>query len=366
MQMKAEKEHGKMELKLAENIKRMRKERSLTQEALANALGVTVGAVYKWEADLTSPEIGMLVRIADIFDTSVDTLLGYEMADKRKGEITEYIYDLLAKKDRSALEEVQKALIKYPNDYGMICAAGNVFSAFGIEDKDKDMMRKAISYFEKALGIVPYDIDPRFGKLSLIGNTALLYFLTGDNDKALSMMIENNEAGVFSSKIGWLTAMKGDTGEDCYGRLIGSFTDLNFEMLNTASGLLFYYKNKGDLNRVRTLARWCIEYTDNIRKTEEPCFFDKMKCSYLTAESFAYFKSGEKDKAEELLTEALELAEVFDSSEEKLTDLIKLFDSQKNVGTFSLLGETAMESVTYTLNLIDDRKFTTLWNKINR
>ena len=67
-----------MELKLAENIKRMRKERSLTQEALANALGVTVGAVYKWEANLTSPEIGMLVRIADLFDTSVspDNIIG--------------------------------------------------------------------------------------------------------------------------------------------------------------------------------------------------------------------------------------------------------------------------------------------------
>ena len=78
-----------MELKLAENIKRMRKERSLTQEALANALGVTVGAVYKWEANLTSPEISMLVRIADLFDTSVDNLLGYEMGYGRE----EYRYD---------------------------------------------------------------------------------------------------------------------------------------------------------------------------------------------------------------------------------------------------------------------------------
>ena len=73
-----------MELKLAENIKRMRKERSLTQEALANALGVTVGAVYKWEANLTSPEISMLVRIADLFDTSVDNLLGYDEVENEE------------------------------------------------------------------------------------------------------------------------------------------------------------------------------------------------------------------------------------------------------------------------------------------
>ena len=355
-----------MEIKLAENIKRMRKKRSLTQEALANALGVTVGAVYKWEANLSSPEIGMLVRIADLFDTSMDTLLGYEMADKHKGAVTDHIYALLQKKDRSAFEEAEKALVRYPNDFGVIMAAGNVFSAFGTEEKNVDMMKRAISLFEKALGIVPYDVDPRYGRLSLIGNIAIMYFLTGDNDKALSMMIENNEAGVFSSKIGWLTAMSGDSSEDCYNRLIGSFTDLNFEILNTASGLLIYYKNKGDLKSVKMLARWCIEYVDNIRKTDEACFFDKIKCSYLTAESYAYFKSGDNEKAAELLTEAFELARFFDSSEEKTSDIIKLFEYKKEFASFSLLGETGMDSIEYSLNLINDKKFNALWNKINR
>ena len=37
-----------METKLAENIRAFRKERSLTQEQLAEVLGVTTGAVYKW------------------------------------------------------------------------------------------------------------------------------------------------------------------------------------------------------------------------------------------------------------------------------------------------------------------------------
>ena len=38
-----------MELKLAGNIQAMRKARGLTQEQLATAMGVTVGAVSKWE-----------------------------------------------------------------------------------------------------------------------------------------------------------------------------------------------------------------------------------------------------------------------------------------------------------------------------
>ena len=42
-----------MELALAENIRRYRRERKLTQEQLAEVLGVTAGAVYKWESGVS-------------------------------------------------------------------------------------------------------------------------------------------------------------------------------------------------------------------------------------------------------------------------------------------------------------------------
>ena len=69
--------------RLAENIRAFRRQRSLTQAQLAEALGVTVGAVYKWENGLSQPELDMLVALADFFDASVDALLGYEMKDNR-------------------------------------------------------------------------------------------------------------------------------------------------------------------------------------------------------------------------------------------------------------------------------------------
>lgn len=63
-----------MKLKLATNIHTLRKERALTQEQLAEALGVTIGAVSKWESSTTTPELEMLMEIADFFEVSVDNL----------------------------------------------------------------------------------------------------------------------------------------------------------------------------------------------------------------------------------------------------------------------------------------------------
>lgn len=72
-----------MKIKLSENIRAFRKEHAMTQEQLTEVLNVTVGAVYKWESGQSVPELGTIVELADLFDTSVDVLLGYEMKDNR-------------------------------------------------------------------------------------------------------------------------------------------------------------------------------------------------------------------------------------------------------------------------------------------
>ena len=63
---------------LGKNIARYRKERDMTQEALAVALGVTNQAVSKWEADVCCPDIQLLPRLADLFGCSIDALFGRE------------------------------------------------------------------------------------------------------------------------------------------------------------------------------------------------------------------------------------------------------------------------------------------------
>lgn len=116
-----------MKINLANSIRKHRKNRKMTQEQLAEALGVSVGAVYKWEAGLSLPELNLIVEIADFFDESVDALLDYDMKDNRQGAIVDRLRTYLNNKDCSGLSEAEKALKKYPHSFDVVYESAQLY-----------------------------------------------------------------------------------------------------------------------------------------------------------------------------------------------------------------------------------------------
>ncbi len=66
------------ELNLAAHIARLRHKRKITQEELADFMGVTKASVSKWENAQSTPDLQLIVHLAAFFDVTVDELLGYE------------------------------------------------------------------------------------------------------------------------------------------------------------------------------------------------------------------------------------------------------------------------------------------------
>ena len=83
-----------MESTIGKRIVKNRKRLGLTQDALAEKLGVTAQAVSKWENDQSCPDITMLPRLAAIFGTTTDALLGVEEPAKEAEVITEDVPEL--------------------------------------------------------------------------------------------------------------------------------------------------------------------------------------------------------------------------------------------------------------------------------
>lgn len=67
-----------MSLKIAENLLFLRKQQGITQEALAEVLGVTSQSISKWELGINCPDISLLPEIASFYKISIDELLGYK------------------------------------------------------------------------------------------------------------------------------------------------------------------------------------------------------------------------------------------------------------------------------------------------
>ena len=76
--------------KLNENIGFYRKKLDLTQEELAQKLGVTNQTVSKWESAKSCPDISLIPKIADIFGISIDELFGREAKLPFKNNDSEY------------------------------------------------------------------------------------------------------------------------------------------------------------------------------------------------------------------------------------------------------------------------------------
>lgn len=67
---------------IGETIARLRRERGMTQEALAESMGVSPQTISKWENSTTCPDVSLLPVLADFFGVSVDDLYGRATEEK--------------------------------------------------------------------------------------------------------------------------------------------------------------------------------------------------------------------------------------------------------------------------------------------
>lgn len=107
-----------MHTKLGEKIRSLRKQRNISQEVLAQYLGVSFQAVSKWENGDTMPDVSMIPAIAIFFEVSTDELFDYNRLETEQKvqqacwDIAEYRYTDSLK----AEEDLRKLLKQYPGN----------------------------------------------------------------------------------------------------------------------------------------------------------------------------------------------------------------------------------------------------------
>lgn len=112
-----------MTINISETIKSMRKDKNITQETLANFLGVSNQSISKWERNETYPDITMLPAIASFFGTSIDNLLGInkiEQEQKIQYYCNEYSRLWSEHKSDDVTALMKQAVCEFPGNFDLL------------------------------------------------------------------------------------------------------------------------------------------------------------------------------------------------------------------------------------------------------
>ena len=352
-----------MEMKLAENVRALRKERSLTQEQLAEVLGVTPGAVYKWEAGLSVPDIQLIMEMADFFDASVDVLLGYEMKDNRLDATVKRLQAYRRKKDGEGLIEAEKALKKYPHSFRIVSECATMYRAFGLEWGDKDLLRRALALLEQALPLLGQNADPEVSEQTLYGKMAEVYLGLDEVEKGIELYKKHNAGGLYNPKIGNILAQT-DRGEEAAPYLSEALAKIVANLCDTVSGYMNVFAQRRDYDSAEAILNWCVTVFSGLRRGDRPNFLDKVSSLFLAAAAQVQFEAGREDAARDSLIRARDLAAFFDAAPSYDESDIRFISPIEGASAHDSLGVTAMDGIQNVVSEYEKEGFAALWESV--
>lgn len=172
-----------MKILFSQNIKKLRKDRKLSQSRLAKELQVTQQAVGKWETGKSVPDTDTLRRISEYFKTSVDWLLGVDRLVENavaaaSGDFAIPIigtvkagYNALAYNDDFGVEY---ANVRNPEEYFYLIVKGDSMEP-RIKDGDLALVHKQNTLNDGDLGVIVYgDNEGTLKRFVKKGNTIIL------------------------------------------------------------------------------------------------------------------------------------------------------------------------------------------------
>lgn len=360
-----------MKLSLSANISRLRKERSMTQEQLAEALGVTFAAVSKWERGVATPELKLIAEMADLFDVSLDAIVGFEMKNSGAAALEERIRTLQhQKKYEEGILEAEKALLRYPNNFRIVYRSGELYIVAGVEQTCKKWMYRSIELLERAILLLSQNNDPEISEVSLQNEIAQCYIVLGETKKGIELLKKYNLSGVHNALIA--IALTGNAIahtktpeydlESAVPFMANALSSIIMNTMRTMIAYANYFGKKENYASAAEALLWMIGFFESLKidpnavsyldKVIAPCYSECANLSLLL---------GKEEDAEPYLRRAYETAVRYDAMPTSSVKNLKFFfgDSENKV-VYDDLGDSAMAAVLEQLTH-EDREHETLY-----
>lgn len=337
-----------MNLKLAENIKTFRKSRKLTQEQLAEALGVTVGAVYKWESRQSTPDIQLILEMADLFETSTDVLLGYEWREKGAGAALARIQRLHQEKqfDEAAVE-AEKALKKFPNHFDLVYESALMYYDMGSIRWQEKPCRRSLALFDHACELLRQNSDPAISEPAIRRRMAQLHLWMGQTQEGLKLLKAHNICGINNAMIGMVLGDYLHDAGQAEQYLGQAFSTLLEDITSVMIGYANVFFQRKDFHAAGDCIQWLRNVLRGIQPQGQWMYADKYDCLLLKTMAEIHCCLDDPKTAKTYLKAALEKALAYDAVPPEEIHGTALFETMgiHDQPTYDTFGKTAMACI---------------------
>lgn len=335
-----------MKHEFSDRLRFCRRQRGLTQEQLAEAMGVSVAAVSKWELGQSVPELETLLELADFFDLSVDALLGFRLRDGGCQEAGARI-DAARREKRydEGAREAEMALRKYPNRFAVVYPAARLFHMEGIERKREPALRRALDLLSHACRLLDQNSDPAISETSLRIEMADVLLGLGEEERAIAMLRANNPCGVNDEAIGCILAGMEGRREEAMPLLSMALLRHVTAILQIVSKLGDIYESRGRPDQADEVLAWLCPFLQGLEQPGSINSLTKFRAAALGGRAQIAWRSGRTADAEAFLREALALADRFDAAPSYRADALRWYEGPDTAMAYDSMGATARDAV---------------------
>lgn len=168
-----------MEILIGNRIKELRKERGMTQEKLAETVGISFQAVSKWENGLALPDITLVPKLAQLFGVTIDNLFAYNQKeiDEDIRQYADRALKLRATNPEEGRRILEEGLQKYPENDILL---DNLLYVLNYSTNPDETIRIASKLLDRTLRI-----DIRYDAMRFL---AYAYHAKGDTESAVAAL----------------------------------------------------------------------------------------------------------------------------------------------------------------------------------
>ena len=354
-----------MKLSLPSNISKLRKENAMTQEQLAEALGVTFASVSKWERGVATPELKMIAEMADLFEVSIDALIGYEFRNNDRenviARLKQYSHD---RNNDDILGDIEKALRRYPNCFDVIYYSARIYSLRGLTQRNAIYSKKALSLYNRACMLIKQNADPEISDISICKEMAQIHLALGEYDKGVELLKQKNPCRMNHPLIGETLASSCNDPEGAMPYLSMALLDLTVMHMDVAMGYLnVFCKNEDYLNAL-ALVDWALAFYPGLKNPEKRCYMDKNEAFLWAIRADIQLSLCKTEDAINSLRQAKDIALRFDEAPNYSASSIRFVSSQIPATAFDDLGDVAMIGIDNYIVSQEKSELLDLWKRV--